>query len=376
MESLNIAKALINRPSVTPNDQGCQDYISEILKELGFSIENLRFGDVDNLWAIHGTEKPIFCFLGHTDVVPSGPENEWKHPPFIATEENGMLYGRGAADMKGCIASFLCAVKSFMTKHPDHKGSLAVLLTSDEEGLGVNGVSAVIKDFEKRGLKIDYCLVGEPSSEEELADVVKVGRRGSLHGHLLINGIQGHVAYPQLARNPIHQAMPALQELCSREWDRGNEFFPATSFQISNYNSGTGADNVIPGKVELLFNFRYSTELNEDLLKKAVHEVLDRHQLDYSLKWRLSGLPFLTGKGKLVNAVVQAIETSKAKTPLLSTAGGTSDGRFVAPTGAEVVELGLINRTIHKVNEHISIEHLDELAIIYEKVIEGLLLQQ
>lgn len=373
MQSLEIAKELIKRPSVTPEDAGCQQFVAEFLMKDGFKTEHLRFEDVDNLWAVHGSGTPLFTFLGHTDVVPSGNKADWKHDPFTPTEDDGYLYGRGAADMKGCIASFLAAASEFVKEHPQHKGSLAVLLTSDEEGIGVNGTARVIKEFQARNLKIDYCLVGEPSSEEHLGDVVKVGRRGSLSAKLEVKGIQGHVAYPHLARNPIHQALAALKELTEREWDKGNEFFPATSFQISNMNAGTGADNVIPGRMELVFNFRYSSELNADQLKSAVHEILDRHKLDYELTWRLSGLPFLTGSGKLVDAISSAIEANIQKKPQLLTTGGTSDGRFVAPTGSEVAEFGLINRTIHKVNECIKIDHLDRLKAIYLTVLKQLL---
>ena len=373
MSSLDIAKELIRRPSVTPEDAGCQQYVAELLSRDGFTNEHLRFEDVDNLWSVHGSGTPLFVFLGHTDVVPCGKESDWKHAPFTPTEDDGYLYGRGAADMKGCIASFLSAASDFVKANPNHKGSLAILLTSDEEGIGINGTAAVIKEFQKRNLKIDYCLVGEPSSEEYLGDVVKVGRRGSLSGKLTVKGIQGHVAYPHLARNPIHQALGALKELTERAWDQGNEFFPATSFQISNINSGTGADNVIPGQMDLVFNFRYSSELNADQLKAAVHEVLDRNGLEYDLTWRLSGLPFLTGSGKLVEAISSSIESINASKPKLLTTGGTSDGRFVAPTGSEVAEFGLINRTIHKVNECIKIDDLDRLKSIYERILIHLL---
>lgn len=374
MNTLELAKELIKRKSITPDDAGCQKFIGDLLEKSAFKIEHLRFEDVDNLWAVHGNGHPLFCFLGHTDVVPPGDESAWKFPPFEPTEENGILYGRGAADMKGCVASFLKAAESFCSRHPEHKGSLAVLLTSDEEGIGINGTAAVLREFETRGIRIDHCLVGEPSSEEQLGDVVKVGRRGSLSGKLKIAGVQGHVAYPQLARNPVHESLPALAELAARKWDNGNEFFPATTFQISNMNAGTGADNVIPGSAEVVFNLRYSTELNADQIKNTVHETLDKHHLQYQLDWRHSGLPFLTGSGKLVESVVNAVEAICQKKPLLSTAGGTSDGRFVAPTGAEVVELGLINRTIHKVDEHALISDLDKLSAIYEKILEQMLL--
>lgn len=373
MKTLDLAKELINRASVTPEDAGCQTFLADLLEKVGFKNEHLRFEDVDNLWATHGEGAPLFVFLGHTDVVPTGAEADWKHPPFSATEDDGYLYGRGAADMKGCIASFVNAAIDFVSKNPKHKGTLALLLTSDEEGIGINGTAAVIREFESRKTKIDYCLVGEPSSEERLGDVVKVGRRGSLTGKLEVKGIQGHVAYPHLARNPVHQSFGALKKLADREWDKGNEFFPPTSFQISNVSAGTGADNVIPGRMDLVFNFRYSSELNADEIKKQVHKILDEEGLEYTLNWRLSGLPFLTEKGELVKAVSESIKKATGTSPQLLTTGGTSDGRFVAPTGAQVAEFGLINRSIHKVNECIKIEHLEQLKAIYEDIIEHLL---
>ncbi len=373
MKTLELAKELINRPSVTPEDAGCQTFLADLLAKSGFRNEHLRYEDVDNLWSTHGQGAPLFVFLGHTDVVPTGSEADWKHPPFTATEDNGYLYGRGSADMKGCIASFVNAAIDFVSKKPDHKGTLAILLTSDEEGIGINGTAAVIREFETRKTKIDYCLVGEPSSEEQLGDVIKVGRRGSLTGKLDIKGIQGHVAYPHLARNPVHQALGALKQLADREWDKGNDFFPPTSFQISNVSAGTGADNVIPGQMNLIFNFRYSSELNADLIKAEVHKILDEAGLEYTLNWRLSGLPFLTARGELVEAIAAGIESCVGAKPQLLTTGGTSDGRFVAPTGAQVAEFGLINRTIHKVNECIKIEHLDSLKSTYEDVLQRLL---
>lgn len=362
-------------PSLTPHDAGCQHYISEMLNQAGFKSEHLQFEDVSNLWSLHGKEsKPLFVFLGHTDVVPIGRETDWQFPPFEATEHEGHLYGRGAADMKGCIAAFIAAALDFVAEHPEHKGSLAILLTSDEEGIATNGTVKVIEEFQKRNLKIDYCLVGEPSSEERLGDVVKVGRRGSLSGRLQIYGSQGHVAYPHLADNPIHKALAALKELCEQKWDEGNEFFPATSFQISNINAGTGADNVIPGQLDLVFNFRYSSESNAEQLKSSVEKLLERHRLNYRLDWRLSGLPFLTGSGDLVDAIKAAIEEKTGSSPRLLTTGGTSDGRFVAPTGSQVAEFGLINRTIHKVDECTRIEDLNNLKEIYQKIVEKILL--
>lgn len=371
---LDLACRLIERPSVTPDDAGCQDLLSGLLEEMGFSIRRLPFENVQNIYAVHGSGNPHFCFLGHTDVVPAGETSAWESGPFKPSIRDGLLYGRGAADMKGCIAAFIAAVRNFLSLHKTHKGSLAIILSSDEEGIALHGTKAVIEKFEAEGKKIDYCLVGEPSSEDVLGDVIKVGRRGSLSGKLRVKGVQGHVAYPHLASNPVHKALPALHELCQRIWDEGNEFFPASSFQISNCQAGTGADNVIPGHLDLIFNFRYSSSLNADGLKAAVGELLDKHGLEYELEWRHSGLPFLTQKGALLEALVSAIKELGSIEPRLSTAGGTSDGRFVAPTGAQVVEFGLINRSIHKVNEHASVADLKQLALIYERVLEKILL--
>lgn len=369
MQVLELTKELIRKKSVTPEDAGCQEAVAALLKEVGFKVESIDIGPVKNLWAVHGSLGPLFCFLGHTDVVPSGPVEDWKHPPFDCVEEDGVLYGRGAADMKGCVAAFVTAVCKYVSQNPDHPGRIALLLTSDEEGPALYGTQAVVQKLEECGEKIDYCLVGEPSSEEALGDVVKVGRRGSLGARLTVMGIQGHVAYPHLARNPIHQVAPALAELSSEKWDEGNEFFPPTSFQISNMNAGTGADNVIPGKVEIVFNFRFSTASTPDDLKARVEAVLQKHQLEYNLSWTLSGRPFFTPKGKLVDAVSAAIEKATGSLPQLSTAGGTSDGRFIAPLGAEVVEFGVINRSIHKINEHVKIADLNALVSIYEQII-------
>lgn len=371
MQVLELTKELIRKKSVTPDDAGCQEAIAALLKEVGFSIESINIGPVKNLWAVHGKTGPLFCFLGHTDVVPSGPAEEWKHPPFDCVEEEGVLYGRGAADMKGCVAAFVSAVCDFVSENQDHKGRIALLLTSDEEGPALYGTQAVVQKLDERGEKIDYCLVGEPSSEEILGDVVKVGRRGSLGGRLTVLGIQGHVAYPHLARNPIHQVAPALAELAAEKWDDGNEFFPPTSFQISNINGGTGADNVIPGKVEIICNFRFSTASDPEDLKARVEAILQKHQLEYKLFWTLSGRPFFTPKGKLVDAVSAAIEEATGKAPQLSTAGGTSDGRFIAPLGAEVVEFGVINRSIHKINEHVKIADLTALVSIYRQILQS-----
>jgi len=371
-ETLKLAKDLISRNSVTPEDAGCQPLMIERLKAIGFEIENLRFEDVDNFWARRGTEGPLLAFAGHTDVVPTGPENEWKYPPFEPTIEGDLLYGRGAADMKGSLASMIIACENFIAKHPDHKGSIAFLITSDEEGPSINGTVKVVEHLEERHEKIDYCLVGEPSSTNKVGDIVKNGRRGSLNGKLLVKGVQGHVAYPHLATNPFHAASAALTELCAQSWDAGNEFFPPTTFQISNLNSGTGATNVIPGRLDVLFNFRYSTEVTQDELKKRVHGIFDKHKIDYSIEWNLSGEPFLTPQGELVSAVQKAVKKVMKYDPELSTSGGTSDGRFIAPTGAQVVELGPLNATIHKVDECVSVSDLDKLTEIYEVMLEEL----
>lgn len=371
--TLALAKDLIARPSVTPEDQGCQNLLISRLEPLGFRVEKLRFGEVDNLWLRRGSEGPVFCFAGHTDVVPTGPEAQWTYPPFEPTESNGMLYGRGAADMKGSIAAMVTAIEAFVAQHPEHKGSIALLITSDEEGPAVDGTVKVIETLEERNEKIDFCLVGEPSSTNEVGDVVKNGRRGSLGARLVVNGKQGHVAYPHLAQNPVHLALFAMAELANTEWDRGNEFFPPTTFQISNINAGTGATNVIPGELEVLFNFRFSTETNAEQLKMRVEEILNRHRVPHELDWTLSGQPFLTAKGKLVEAIQQSIRIVKGINTELSTAGGTSDGRFIAPTGSEVVELGPLNATIHQVDEAVSIDDLNALTAIYQQILSKLL---
>ena len=338
---IDIAKNLINRRSVTPDDAGCQDAMKAFLGELGFDNETMVFDDTTNLWSRRNTEGPLFCFAGHTDVVPSGPESAWKTSPFVATEIDGYLHGRGAADMKGSLAAMLVATREFVNKYPDHKGSIAFLITSDEEGPFINGTTKVIDTLEARGEKIDMCLVGEPSSTTLVGDVIKNGRRGSLGCVLTVKGKQGHVAYPHLANNPVHMIAPALAELAAEEWDQGNDFFPATSFQISNINSGTGATNVIPGDCEVVFNFRFSTELTADILKERTEAILKKHGVEYEINWNLSGQPFLTDSGALVEAAVKAIKDVTGRDTELSTAGGTSDGRFIAPTGAQVVELGL-----------------------------------
>jgi succinyl-diaminopimelate desuccinylase len=371
--TLELAKQLIARRSVTPDDQGCQELMIGRLEALGFRVERLRFGEVDNFWARRGDNGPVLAFAGHTDVVPPGPEDRWTHPPFEPTLDGGLLYGRGAADMKGSLAAMVTACERFVAGHPDHRGSIAFLVTSDEEGAAVDGTVKVIEHLEARGEKIDWCLVGEPSCTERLGDTVKNGRRGSLSGVLVVRGVQGHVAYPHLADNPIHRAAPALAELAATEWDRGNEFFPPTSFQISNIHGGTGAENVVPGELRVKFNFRFSTELDEETIRARVTALLDRHGLDYELNWNCSGQPFLTAAGELVEAVREAVREVTGHEPELSTAGGTSDGRFIAPTGAQVVELGPLNATIHKVDEHVRAADLDRLSSIYEKLLERLL---
>lgn len=371
--TIELAKELISKNSVTPEDAGCQALICERLEKLGFVIETLQFEDVLNFWARRGTEGPVLAFAGHTDVVPTGPVENWDYPPFEPTIIGDMLYGRGAADMKGSIAAFVTACERFIEDNPSHTGSIAFLITSDEEGPAKNGTVKVVETLEARGEKIDWCLIGEPSSTKTLGDVIKNGRRGSLHGDLIVKGTQGHVAYPHLAENPVHTAIPALLDLSTEVWDEGNEFFPATSFQITNLKAGTGATNVIPGEKEIIFNFRFSTELTVDMIKERVHAILDKHNFNYELEWNLSGLPFLTAAGPLVDASVAAIRDVTGVDTELSTSGGTSDGRFIAPTGTQVLELGPLNATIHKVNECVSVSDLDTLSTIYEGILERLL---
>ncbi len=372
--TIQLALDLISRPSVTPEDLGCQPLMTERLNKIGFNIENLRFDEVDNFWARRGTTGPLLVFAGHTDVVPTGPLEKWHIHPFKPEIKDGILYGRGAADMKGSLASMITACENFITEHPQHKGSIGFLITSDEEGPSVNGTVKVIEHLESRDEKIDMCLVGEPSSTHKLGDVVKNGRRGSLSGNLTILGKQGHVAYPHLAENPIHASAAAITELTSVEWDQGNEFFPATSFQISNINSGTGANNVIPGECKIMFNLRFSTELTQDTIKQRVEAILRKHELNYELQWVLSGQPFLTPQGQLVEATCKSIEEICGYSTELSTAGGTSDGRFIAPTGAQVLELGPLNATIHQLNEHVSADDLIVLSRVYQRMLEHLLL--
>lgn len=372
-DTLALARELIARPSVTPEDRECQALIQQRLSARGFQGESLPFEEVTNLWSRRGSDAPLLVFAGHTDVVPTGPEAAWSSPPFRPTMRDGMLYGRGAADMKGSLAAFVTAVERFTGRYPDHNGSIALLITSDEEGPSVNGTARVVETLQARNERIDWCLVGEPSSENNLGDVVKIGRRGSLNGRLVVRGIQGHVAYPHKASNPIHSLAPALRDLTGAVWDEGNDAFPPTTFQISNLNAGTGAGNVIPGTAEMVFNFRFSTESTPEQLQSAVEEILTRHGLDYSLEWTLSARPFLTVSGELVDATTRAVRAVTGRETTLSTAGGTSDGRFIAPTGAQVVELGPVNATIHQVDEHVDAASLDELSAIYERILVELL---
>jgi succinyl-diaminopimelate desuccinylase len=373
-DTLTLAQALLQRRSTTPDDAGCQTLLAEQLAAQDFVAEAMPFGEVENLWLRRGTAGPLFCFAGHTDVVPTGPEEKWQYPPFSATVADGMLHARGAADMKGSIAAFVTACQRFVSEHPNHHGSIAMLITSDEEGPAINGTVKVIETLQGRGEKIDWCLVGEPTSTSRVGDVVKNGRRGSLNGLLKVRGIQGHVAYPHLARNPVHQAAAALTELAAIEWDQGNAHFPPTSFQIANIHAGTGATNVIPGELEVGFNFRFSTEQTAEGLMQQVEALLGRYQLEYSLEWNLSGNPFLTEAGALLEATRAAIAEITGYQPEVNTAGGTSDGRFIAPSGAQVLELGPLNATIHKLNECVSIDDLDTLSRIYQRILERLLL--
>lgn len=370
---LSLAKGLIARPSVTPEDAGCQALLIARLEKLGFMIEPMVFEDTVNLWARRGNQAPLFCFAGHTDVVPAGPLANWNTPPFEPTVMDGHLFGRGAADMKSSLAAMVVAAERFVLRYPDHNGSIAFLVTSDEEGPFINGTTRVVDTLMARDEIIDMCIVGEPSSREFVGDVVKNGRRGSITGALTVHGIQGHVAYPQLARNPIHQALPALNELAHVVWDEGNAYFPPTSFQIANIAGGTGAANVIPGEFEAQFNLRFSSELTEEGIKARVHALLDAHGLDYNIKWTLNGQPFLTQTGELLDAVVSVIAQINNQKPALLTTGGTSDGRFIAKMGAQVIELGPVNATIHKVNESVCIADLEKLTDMYFHVLKTLL---
>jgi len=372
-ETLDLAIDLISRDSTTPEDSGCQDLMIARLEAIGFKAERMRFGDVDNFWARRGDASPVLAFAGHTDVVPTGPIEKWDSHPFKPEIRDGKLYGRGASDMKGSLAAMVTACERFVSEHPDHNGSLALLITSDEEGPSINGTVKVIETLEARNEKMDYCLVGEPSSSKLAGDVIKNGRRGSLNAVLTVKGIQGHVAYPQLARNPVHQAAAAIAELAEEVWDNGNDSFPPTSFQVSNINAGTGVTNVIPGEMEVVFNFRFSTEQTDQGLRERVETMLNKHELDYSINWTLSGHPFLTAEGALVDAARDAIKETNGIDTELSTSGGTSDGRFIAPTGAQVLELGPLNATIHQINECVGVDELDTVSTYYEKIMEKLL---
>ncbi|PLC48461.1 succinyl-diaminopimelate desuccinylase [Pollutimonas subterranea] len=373
---LQLTKDLLARPSVTPFDGDCQRVLAGRLAPVGFDCESMVFGEVANLWARRGTVQPLLVFAGHTDVVPTGPLDRWDSDPFVPTERDGMLYARGAADMKSSIAAFVVAVEEFVTAHPDHKGSIGLLITADEEGPSVNGTVKVCDELKKRGEQLDYCIVGEPTSVSALGDTVKNGRRGSLSGKLTIKGKQGHVAYPHLARNPIHLLAPALLELTSQQWDSGNDYFPATTFQVSNLHSGTGATNVVPGTAVVDFNFRFSTESTPESLKTRVQTILLEHQLDYDLEWTLGGKPFLTPKGELSTALAMAIKQETGIDTELSTTGGTSDGRFIAQMCPQVIEFGPINASIHQVNEHVRLDTLEPLKNIYRRTLEQLLLDK
>jgi succinyl-diaminopimelate desuccinylase len=368
-----LTEELIALDSVTPQDKGCQQRLIELLAPLGFKCEAIVSNGVTNLWARRGVDSPVFVFAGHTDVVPSGPVDQWQSQPFTPTRRDGKLYGRGASDMKTSIAAFVVAVEEFVAAHPGHAGSIAFLITSDEEGPATDGTVLVCEMLEERGETLDYCLVGEPTSSHVLGDMIKNGRRGSLSGCLVVKGVQGHIAYPHLARNPIHQAAPALAELAAEKWDDGNEYFPPTSWQISNIAAGTGATNVIPGELKVDFNFRFSTASTADGLEARVHAILDKHGLDYDLKWTLSGLPFLTPKGTLSDAICGSIREELGVTTELSTTGGTSDGRFIARICPQVIEFGPPNASIHKIDEHIELRYIDPLKNIYRRTLERLL---
>jgi succinyl-diaminopimelate desuccinylase len=374
-QSLELARNLIARRSVTPVDEGCQELIASRLAAVGFRIEPLRFGNVENLWARRGSTGPVFCFAGHTDVVPAGPLEEWRSDPFVPTVRDGLLYGRGAADMKSGLAAMVTATEEFVGAHAAHSGSIAYLITSDEEGPSVDGTKRVVQTLAERGERIDWCLVGEPSSEASIGDTIKVGRRGSLSGRLTVRGVQGHVAYPQLAENPVHTLAPALAELTRRVWDEGTEHFQPTTFQVSNLNAGTGAPNVIPGELKARFNLRYSPVQTLEKLKSTVEDILQRHGVRYTLEWYVSGEPFYTPPGVLSRAISDAVARVTGRQPQLSTGGGTSDGRFIRPLGAEVVELGVVNASIHKVNECVAVADIDALHLMYVNALSNLLLR-
>ncbi len=374
--TLELTAELVRRPSICPDDQGCLDVIGARLAALGFRCERLPYPPVDNLWATHGSGRPLLCFAGHTDVVPTGPREDWHTDPFEPVVKDGLLYGRGAADMKSGLAAMVTAAERFLAGHPHHPGTLAFLLTSDEEGAAVDGTRRVMQVLEARGDKIDWCVVGEPTSHESLGDTIKIGRRGSLSGRLTVHGVQGHIAYPHLADNPVHAFAPALAELVARHWDAGNAHFQPTSFQVANIAAGTGAPNVIPGELKVRFNLRFSTEQTVESLQRAVLEILDRHRVQYSIDWIIAGLPFLTTPGVLTEAVSAAVHEVTGHRPAFSTTGGTSDGRFIAPTGAQVVELGVGNATIHKVNECARVSDIEQLSVVYERVMEKLLAER
>ncbi len=371
--TLELARQLMRRRSVTPDDAGCQEIVARRLQPLGFSLESVRCGDVSNLWARRGQAGPVLCFAGHTDVVPSGPREQWLSDPFEPEQRERRLYGRGAADMKSSIAAFVCAAEEFVAAHPRHRGSIALLLTSDEEGAAVDGTAKVVEKLKARGELLDYCIVGEPTSVDKLGDTIKNGRRGSLSGTLTVKGVQGHVAYPHLAKNPVHLAAPALAELAAAKWDSGNVFFPPTTWQISNIHGGTGATNVIPGRMQVQFNFRYSTASEPEDLQSRVHAILDRHGLDYELDWLHAAAPFLTAEGELAGAARAAVRAVTGIEAALSTTGGTSDGRFIIDICPQVLELGPVNASIHQLNEHIEVDALDALKSIYRQVLERLL---
>jgi len=373
-ETLELAQALIRRKSITPADEGCQQLIVDRLVPLGFKAEVFRCNDVVNLWIRHGTARPLVALAGHTDVVPPGPREKWHSDPFEPTIRDGNLYGRGAADMKTSIAAFVTAAERFVAAHPDHPGSLGLLITSDEEGPSVDGTVRVVEAFKARGETLDFCIVGEPSSVEKFGDTIKNGRRGSLTGRLIVNGVQGHVAYPHRVKNPVHLAAPALAEISTTEWDKGNEYFPPTTFQVSNVHAGTGAQNITPGSLQVDFNFRFSTESTPESLQARVRAILDRHGLDYDVTWVVGGKPFLTKRGKLVDTLTRAIRKVAGVTPEINCTGGTSDGRFIIDICPEVAEFGPVNRSIHKVNEAVALDEIEPLAEVYRVAVEGLLL--
>jgi succinyl-diaminopimelate desuccinylase len=371
--TLGLTRELIARRSITPKDEGCQALLGERLARLGFKVEPVRRGDVTNLWARRGAAAPLLCFIGHTDVVPTGPLDQWHSDPFVPTERDGKLFGRGAADMKTSIAAFVVAIEDFLAKHASHKGSIALLITSDEEGPAVDGTVRVVELLKSRSERIDYCLVGEPTCVAKLGDTIKNGRRGSLSGVLRVKGVQAHIAYPHLGKNPVHKVAPAIAELAATEWDQGNDSFPPTTWQISNIHAGTGADNVTPNDVEIKFNFRFGTASSADSLKQRVHTVLDRHKLEYKLDWTLGAAPYLTPRGKLVEALSASIREVTGAAPDVSTTGGTSDGRFIADICKEVVEFGPVNASIHKLNEHIDLAAIEQLREIYQRLLVRLL---